>query len=81
MYTLQQYIAPILPDLALAALGIAVAVYGIWGEFNEYRKRCNMSAKHAGAVPAHGAKAEGMGNNSAHTTRQPAEAARCESGA
>lgn len=44
MYTLQQYITPILPDLALAALGIAAAAYGICNEVKEHRRRSAMAA-------------------------------------
>lgn len=44
MYTLQQYITPILPDLALTALGIAAAAYGIRNEVREHRRRSAMAA-------------------------------------
>lgn len=88
MYTLQQYIAPVLPDILLAALGIGIAAVGLWEEFKEYRRRSAMalatseaaSGNTADAAPAHGAKAEGTSNKSAHMTRQPVEAARCKSG-
>lgn len=80
MYTLQQYITPILSDLALAALGIAAAAYGIRNEVREHRRRSAMAAKFTAqntrqhtmaATPAHGVKAEGMGSMSAQLSVNP----------